>query len=116
MSTTVSSDRQVTRRFEFVGGNSAKFWQVTVAGTDVTVRFGRLGTEGQEQTKEFPSAEAATGHTQHLVAQKAAKGCEEVASALAGKTLPPIKSRKPALSKLKSFDRYEFSSRGSANY
>jgi len=78
MSTTVSSDRQVTRRFEFVGGNSAKFWQVTVAGTDVTVRFGRLGTEGQEQTKEFPSAEAASGHAERLIAQKAAKRYQEV--------------------------------------
>jgi predicted DNA-binding WGR domain protein len=74
MSTAVSSDREVTRRFEFVGGNSAKFWQVTVVGTSVTVRFGRLGTEGQVQTKEFPSAEAATSHAERLIAQNLAKG------------------------------------------
>jgi predicted DNA-binding WGR domain protein len=67
-----------TRRFEFVVGNSAKFWQVTVTGTNVTVRFGRLGTDGQTQTKEFPSAEAATGHAQRLIARKSAKGYQEV--------------------------------------
>jgi predicted DNA-binding WGR domain protein len=70
----------VTRRFEFVGGNSAKFWQVTVTGCGVTVRFGRLGTDGQVQTKEFPSAAAASGHAERLIAQKAAKGYQEVSA------------------------------------
>jgi len=80
MSTAVSSDREVSRRFEFVGGNSAKFWQVTGVGTSVTVRFGRLGTDGQTQTKEFPSAEAASAHVERVIAQKAAKGYQEVRS------------------------------------
>ena len=48
----------MTRRFEFVSGNSAKFWEIRLAGTAVTVRFGRLGTEGQMQAKTFPSPEA----------------------------------------------------------
>jgi predicted DNA-binding WGR domain protein len=78
MSVSTISTPSVTRRFEFVGGNSAKFWQVTVAGTKVTVRFGRLGTDGQVQTKEFPSAEAASGHAERLIAQKSAKGYQEV--------------------------------------
>jgi len=69
-----------TRRFEFVGGSSAKFWQVTVAGTSVTVRYGRLGTDGQTQTKEFPSAAAASGNAERLIAQKAAKGYQEVSA------------------------------------
>jgi predicted DNA-binding WGR domain protein len=80
VSTTSAPSTPATRRFEFVGGNSAKFWQVTVAGSSVTVRFGRLGTEGQTLTKEFPSAEAATGHTQRLIAQKSAKGYQEVSA------------------------------------
>ena len=37
----------MTRRFEFVGGNSAKFWEVTHAGMEVTISFGRIGTIGQ---------------------------------------------------------------------
>ncbi len=78
MSVSTTSTPSVTRRFEFVGGNSAKFWQVTVAGASVTVRFGRLGTDGQTQTKEFPRAEAACGHAERVIAQKAAKGYQEV--------------------------------------
>lgn len=80
MSVSTTSVPSKTRRFEFVGGNSAKFWQVTVAGTNVTVRFGRLGTDGQVQTKGFPSAEAASGHAERLIAQKVAKGYQEVSA------------------------------------
>ncbi len=29
----------MTRRFEFIGGNLAKFWEVAVSGDDVTVRY-----------------------------------------------------------------------------
>jgi predicted DNA-binding WGR domain protein len=78
VSTTSAPSTSATRRFKFVGGNSAKFWQVTVAGTKVFVRFGRLGTEGRLQSKEFSSAAAASGHAQRLIAQKSAKGYREV--------------------------------------
>jgi predicted DNA-binding WGR domain protein len=80
VSTTSAPPTSATRRFEFVGGNSAKFWQVTVAGCGVTVRFGRLGTDGQVQTKEFPSDEAASVHAERVIAQKAAKGYQEVSA------------------------------------
>jgi predicted DNA-binding WGR domain protein len=80
VSTTSAPSTPTTRRFEFVGGNSAKFWQVTVNDCSVTVRFGRLGTDGQVQTKEFPSAEAASGHTERLIAQKTAKGYQEASA------------------------------------
>jgi DNA ligase-1 len=42
-----TKDTITMRRFEFVGGTSAKFWEVSMEGSDVTVRFGRLGTVGQ---------------------------------------------------------------------
>ena len=45
----------MTRRFEFVGGNSAKFWEIDCQGKNVTVRDGRLGTTGQVQSKTFDS-------------------------------------------------------------
>lgn len=67
----------MTRRFEFVGGTSAKFWEITLAGTVVTVRFGRLGTYGQMQAKTFPTAEAARQHVEKVIADKTRKGyCE----------------------------------------
>jgi len=65
------------RRFEFVGGNSAKFWECGVAGTQVTVRYGRLGTDGQTQTKDFPSPASAQKHADSLVSSKLKKGYVE---------------------------------------
>ena len=44
------------RRFEFVEGSSSKFWEVEVAGDALTVRYGRIGTQGQVQTKSFAGA------------------------------------------------------------
>ena len=65
------------RYFEFVGGISAKFWEVIVSGNDVIVRFGRIGTDGQTKTKVLPDADSATKHAERLIAQKAAKGYQE---------------------------------------
>jgi predicted DNA-binding WGR domain protein len=65
------------RYFEFVGGSSAKFWEVNVNGNDVTVRFGRIGSQGQAQTKTLPDADAATRHAEKLIASKVGKGYAE---------------------------------------
>lgn len=65
------------RYFEFVGGNSAKFWEVTVNGCDVTIRFGRIGTAGQVQTKSFDDEAAAVKHAEKMIAQKTKKGYQE---------------------------------------
>lgn len=68
------------RRFEFVGGSSAKFWEITVQGSIVTVSFGRLGTAGTAQTKSFGDSAAANGHAEKLIGQKLAKGYVECAA------------------------------------
>ena len=65
------------RYFEFVGGTSAKFWEVVVSGNEVTVRFGRIGTDGQTKTKTLPDTAAAVKHAEKLIAQKVAKGYQE---------------------------------------
>ena len=64
-------------RLEFIGGNSAKFWEVSQAGCNVTVRYGRIGASGQSQTKTLPTPTAATHHLQRLLDQKLAKGYVE---------------------------------------
>ena len=64
----------MTRRFEFIGGNSAKFWEVTLAGSHVDIRYGRLGTYGQLLSKPFPDAVAAQKHADKLIAEKLGKG------------------------------------------
>ena len=70
----------MARHFEFIEGNSAKFYELSVSGTDVTVRFGRIGTAGQTQTKSFADPAAAQKHADKLAAQKLGKGYRETTS------------------------------------
>lgn len=77
------------RRFELVEGTSSKFWEVAVAGSDVTVRFGRIGTNGQAKTKSFASAAAAQAEHDALVKEKTGKGYRESGVA-AGATLAAV--------------------------
>ena len=65
------------RHFEFVSDTSAKFWEVEIIGGDVLVRYGRLGSFGQSQTKSFADPAAARQHAEKLVGQKLAKGYVE---------------------------------------
>ena len=65
------------RYFEFVGGTSAKFWECRIKGSEVTVRFGRIGTGGQTQVKTLADAAAATKHAEKLITAKIAKGYQE---------------------------------------
>ena len=39
------------RVFVFQDFKSQKFWSIEVVGTDVTVNYGKLGTDGQTQVK-----------------------------------------------------------------
>jgi predicted DNA-binding WGR domain protein len=68
-----------TKRFEFGGGGSDKFWEITARGTEVSVRFGRNGSNGQTTTKIFPDAAAARKHADKLIRQKTGKGYVAVA-------------------------------------
>ena len=65
------------RYFEFVEGSSAKFWEISQSGNDVTVRFGKIGTNGQTQTKTMSDADAATKHVEKLIKEKTGKGYQE---------------------------------------
>jgi predicted DNA-binding WGR domain protein len=65
------------RYFEFIGGSSAKFWEVGISDSDVTVRFGRIGTDGQTQTKSFPNVLSANRHAEKLIDSKIGKGYVE---------------------------------------
>jgi DNA ligase-1 len=66
------------RRFEFVEGKANKFWEVIVRGAEVTVRYGRIGSQGQTNTKSFADEAAARQHADKLVAEKTGKGYQEV--------------------------------------
>lgn len=47
------------RRFELVEGGSSKFWEVWTQGSELLVRFGRIGTAGQIKSKALGDAAAA---------------------------------------------------------
>lgn len=72
------------RRWELVGAGSSKFWEAAVEGACVTVRYGRIGTEGRVNVKELATSEAAEAHFAKLVADKEKKGYAETASVAPG--------------------------------
>ncbi|WP_432345491.1 DUF4132 domain-containing protein [Shinella yambaruensis] len=61
-------------RYELVEGKSSKFWEAAVEGNRLTVRFGRIGTQGQTKEKDFDSAEDAEKEKKKLVKEKTGKG------------------------------------------
>src|SRR5215831_6720723 len=69
-----TSREKLMARYEFSDGKSSKFWEIELSGTSFTVRFGRIGTSGQEQTKSYTSAELARKEHDKLVAEKTRKG------------------------------------------
>jgi predicted DNA-binding WGR domain protein len=71
---TADAAEAAPRHFEFVGGNSSKFWAVSHAGNTVATRWGRIGTDGQSKTKEFADDAAAKAAYEKLIAEKKREG------------------------------------------
>lgn len=65
------------RRFELIEGKSSKFWEIETLGNTLTVRFGRIGTNGQTQTKEFADGLAVEKERNKLIKEKTGKGYAE---------------------------------------
>lgn len=53
-----------------------KFYEVTVTGAEVKIRYGRIGTPGQEQIKSYPSPEKAQAEAAKKLQEKRRKGYE----------------------------------------
>ncbi|GMU09635.1 WGR domain-containing protein [Corallococcus caeni] len=83
------------RRFEFVDGNSSKFWMPEVQGATFIVTYGRIGTAGQRKEKVFPDEDAALKEYNKKVAEKVREGYAEV-GAEAGSAAPPAPAPKAA--------------------
>jgi predicted DNA-binding WGR domain protein len=67
--------------FEFIGEDKSrksehaeKFWEVTQDGSTVTVRFGKLGTDGQTKVKDLGSPAEAEAEVAKLIKEKTKKG------------------------------------------
>ncbi len=86
------------RRFELVEGTSSKFWEVEQDGSDLNIRWGRIGTQGQSQTKSFADEAKAAAALTKLVNEKTGKGYTEsgVEAGSTASPVPPAKAAKPA--------------------
>jgi uncharacterized protein (TIGR02996 family) len=69
------------RTFTFTDGKSNKFWSIDLQGKGFTVQFGKVGTAGQTQAKEFADEAAAKKEHDKLVAEKLRKGYVETTRA-----------------------------------
>ena len=70
------------RRFELIEGTASKFWEIEQADTELNIRWGRIGTAGQSQTKSFADAPKAATALTKLVNEKTGKGYSEVGVAV----------------------------------
>lgn len=86
------------RRFELVDGTSSKFWAVAVEGSELVVRYGRIGTDGTEKRKPFASGTDAQREAEKLVREKTGKGYREAGGAPAREAAVPAKPAQPAVS------------------
>jgi DNA ligase-1 len=77
--TPSSTSRSGKRYFEFTAGSSSKFWEVSVEGSEMTTRWGRIGSAGQTKTKTFPDEARARAAADKLIAEKTADGYVEKA-------------------------------------
>ncbi|MCB9673989.1 MAG: WGR domain-containing protein [Alphaproteobacteria bacterium] len=68
------------RRFEFNDGKSNKFWEIAVEANTYTVRYGRMGTDGQTSTKVYPTPDKAQAEAEKVIQSKTKKGYAEVAA------------------------------------
>lgn len=82
------------RRFELVEGSSSKFWQIEQDGNKLSIQWGKIGTAGQSQVKDFPDDAKATAEHDKLVKEKTKKGYSEVA-AEAGSAASVVSAPKP---------------------
>ena len=83
-----------TMYFEFVDDKSSKFWEITRDDCKVLVRYGKIGTAGQTQLKEFDDQNDAASHFEKMVLEKHAKGYVNREVIAQGEKALPQKAKK----------------------
>ena len=78
-----------TRRFEFIGGTSAKFWEVTVDDMIVSAEWGRIGKTSRTKEWYFGGHQEAVSYAKRQMRSKRSKGYIEVAEANEDYEPPP---------------------------
>ena len=72
------------RELIYMDSKSSKFWNIEVKGASFTVTYGRTGSDGQTQTKDFGTEEAARKAAEALIREKLGKGYVYAAASGAG--------------------------------
>lgn len=70
-----------TVHLEFAEGTSSKFWRARVDGATLYVNYGKIGTAGQTQVKDFGTSDLATKEYDKLIREKRKKGYLDAGSA-----------------------------------
>lgn len=65
-------------RYEYTYGRSYKFWEVRLSGTRVYVKFGRIGTDGTTEVKDFSFSNQALDYVHKKVEEKTREGYSRV--------------------------------------
>jgi len=73
-----------TVHLEFEEGTSSKFWRARVEDATLYVNYGKIGSAGQTQVKDFGSGDLATKEYDKLVREKRKKGYVDAGSAGGG--------------------------------
>ncbi|KHD75662.1 WGR domain-containing protein, partial [Actinoplanes utahensis] len=76
-------------------GSSHKFYEVTVDGTDLTVRYGRIGDRGQVKQSSFTTVDKARAEAAKKIGEKVRKG---YAPAVIGQRQPRSVTRRQIVS------------------
>ena len=79
----------------FVKGSSNKFWRARTEGGRMFVNYGRIGSAGQTQVKDFPSADKAVSEMEKVAGQKRRKGYWEADEDGATEETAPAAEEKP---------------------
>lgn len=69
------------RRFEYIQGNQAKFWEVARRGATLTISSGRIGGSAKTRTKQLADYMAAEQEFDRLIRDKLRRGYVEVEEA-----------------------------------
>lgn len=64
--------------FEFKDEKSSKFWEISIQGTSLSVRYGKIGADGKATEKNFDTPEVTQKEYDKLVKEKDKKGYIEI--------------------------------------
>lgn len=75
-------EKSFRRRFEYSDARSNKFWEIEMekGGTTFTTTYGRIGSGGTSNTKEWHNPSIAKAEYQKIVRSKEKKGYREIHS------------------------------------